>query len=71
MSNPVRFETVNVMMFALHSNRECEINSAFCVSLYLSPVNLFNSIRVSNSLNPAQAWHFVGPDLDLNCLQRL
>ena len=25
----------------------------------------------SNSLNPDQAGHFVRPDLDLNCLQRL
>ena len=24
---------------------------------------------VSNSLDPDQAWHFVGPDLGLNCLQ--
>ena len=24
-----------------------------------------------NSLNPDQARHFVGPDLDPNCLQRL
>ena len=26
--------------------------------------------RVSNSLDPYQARHFVGPDLGLNCLQR-
>ena len=30
-----------------------------------------NTIRVSNSLNPDQAQHFVGPDLGPNCLQRL
>ena len=30
-----------------------------------------NTIRVSNSLNPDQARHFVGPDLVLNCLQKL
>ena len=29
------------------------------------------SIRVSNSLNPDQARHFVEPDLESNCLQRL
>ena len=28
-------------------------------------------IRVSNSLDPDQARHFVGPDLGSNCLQRL
>ena len=30
-----------------------------------------NTIRVSNSLDPDQARHYVGPDLDPNCLQRL
>ena len=30
-----------------------------------------NTIRVSNSSDPDQARHFVGPDLDPNCLQRL
>ena len=30
-----------------------------------------NTIRVSNSLDPDQVRHFVGPDLGPNCLQRL
>ena len=30
-----------------------------------------NTIRVSNSLDPDQARHFVEPDLGPNCLQRL
>ena len=30
-----------------------------------------NTIRLSNSLDPDQARHFVGPDLGPNCLQRL
>ena len=30
-----------------------------------------NTIRVSNSLDPDQTRHFVGPDLGPNCLQRL
>ena len=30
-----------------------------------------NTIRVSNSLDPDQARHFVGPDLGPKCLQRL
>ena len=30
-----------------------------------------NTVRVSNSLDPDQARHFVGPDLCSNCLQRL
>ena len=30
-----------------------------------------NTIRVSDSLDPDQARHFVGPDLGLSCLQRI
>ena len=30
-----------------------------------------NTIRLSNSLNPDQTRHFVGPDLGPNCLQKL
>ena len=30
-----------------------------------------NTIRASNSLDPDQARHFVGPDLDPNCFQRV
>ena len=33
--------------------------------------SLKNTISVSNSLDPDQAQHFVGPDLDQNCLQML
>ena len=36
-----------------------------------SKISLRNSIRVSNSLEPDQARHFVRPDLGPNCLQRL
>ena len=48
--------------------------------LLLSPADLFqkfseknfrNTIRVSNSLDPDQDQHSVGPDLGPNCLQRL
>ena len=34
-------------------------------------LEFFNTTRVSNSLHPDQARHFVGPDLGPNCLQRL
>ena len=34
-------------------------------------VDFFNTISVSNRLDPDQARHFVGPDLGPNCLQRL
>ena len=30
-----------------------------------------NAIRVSNNLDTEKGGHFVGPDLDLDCLQRL
>ena len=50
---------------------------AFCrllifFSKYTFSKNSFrNTIRVSISLDPGQARHFVGPGLDPNCLQRL
>ena len=34
-------------------------------------LDLFNTIRVSNSLDPDQAQHFVRPDLGPSCLQML
>ena len=34
-------------------------------------LDFFNTIQVSNSLNPDQARHFVGTDLGPNCLQKL
>ena len=34
-------------------------------------LDFFNTNRVSNSLDPDQTRHFVGPDLGPNCLQRL
>ena len=34
-------------------------------------LDFFNTMRVSNSLDPDQAGHFVRPDLGPNCLQRL
>ena len=34
-------------------------------------LDFFNTIRVSNSLDPDQARQNVGPDLGSNCLQRL
>ena len=42
----------------------------FSKSTYLKD-SFRNTIRVSNSLDPDQAQHFVGPDLGPNCLQRL
>ena len=45
----------------------------FCLLIFLKSTfskNYFrNAIRMSNSLDPDQARHFDGPDLDPNCLQ--
>ena len=44
----------------------------FLLSAYFFKIIFFrNSIRVSNSLDPDQTRHFVGPDLGPNCLQML
>ena len=37
----------------------------------LFPKNLSETLSVWNRLDPDQEQHFVVPDLDLNCLQRL
>ena len=47
----------------------------FLSSAGFSKINIFKSffydyIRASNSLDPGQAQHVVGPDLDPNCFQR-
>ena len=36
-----------------------------------SKKSLWNAIRMSNRLDADQAQHSVGPDLGLNCLQKL
>ena len=42
----------------------------FFSKLTLSKNSFRNTTRVSNSLDPDQARHFVGRDLGPNCLQR-
>ena len=47
------------------------LSSADSISKSTFSKNYFrNIIRVSNSLDPDQARHFVGPDLSPNCMQR-
>ena len=41
------------------------------LKLSFSKNSFRNTIRVLNSLDPDQDRHFVGPDLDQNCLQSL
>ena len=55
------------------SNFAFIIPSQFVIVPYftLRMLDFFNAIRVSNSLDPDQDRHFVGPDLGPNCLQRL
>ena len=48
----------------------------FLSSAVFFKINIFkkssrNTIRVSISLDPDQAQHFVEPDLGLNCLQKI
>ena len=43
----------------------------YCAIFYSLDAGFFNTIRVSNSLDPDQAKCFVGPDLGSDCLQRL
>ena len=43
----------------------------YCAIFYSLNTRFFNTFRVSNSLDPDQARHFVVPDLDPNCLQML
>ena len=58
----------------------CMLGNFVCFFLssldFFFKINFFkkkfrNTIRVSNSLDPDQARHFVGPDLGPNCLQTL
>ena len=53
-----------LLLLFLHTLLLCHICTLWML-------DLFNTIRVSNSLDPDQARHFVGPDLGPNCLQRL
>ena len=48
----------------------------FCHPLIFFKINFLknscrSTVRVSNSLDPDQVQHFVGPNLGPNCLQRL
>ena len=47
------------------------LSSVDCYLLKILKKLFKNTMRVLNSLNPDQARHFVGPDLDPNCLKRL
>ena len=54
-----------LFLLFLHTLLLCHILFTFWM------LDFFNAISVSNSLDPYQARHFVGPDLVPNCLQRL
>ena len=60
----------------LHAFVSSVIFVVLCVCLFIfklpfSKISFRNTISVSNSLDSNQARRFVGPDLDLNCLQRI
>ena len=47
------------------------LSSDFFLKSSFSKKSFRNMIRVSNSLDPGQAWHSVRPNLGPNCLQKL
>ena len=49
----------------------CRLQIFKKVSFFLKKKYFRNAIRMSNSLDPNQDRHFVGPDLDASCLHRL
>ena len=48
-----------------------QLSSDFFSKSFFSKTSFRNTIRMSNSLDPDQAPHFVGPDLGPNCLEKL
>ena len=66
-----------VVIFQLLTLRHLGNFSCFLLSAVFSQNQIFGensvriTIRVSNSLDPDQAHHFVWPDLGQNCLQKL
>ena len=68
------------MPFEMRNAQFCEIIILCMLGNFLSSAaakstclkkSFMIPIRVSKSLDPGQAHHFVGPDLGPNCLQRL
>ena len=60
------------LYFASWVNFRARVSSAYIISKSTFSKKFFqNTIRVSNSSDPDQAQHFVGPDLGLNCVQKL
>ena len=49
----------------------CMLGNFACFFVVCGKKSFRNTIRVSNSLDPDQARRFVGPDMGLNCWQRL
>ena len=48
----------------------CRLLNFFKINFFQKYFQESNTIRVSNSLDPNQYLHSVGPDLGPNCLQR-
>ena len=53
-----------------HSQVLALLNTPLYPAQFQFCIPFFITIRVSNRLDPDQARHIVGPDLDPNCLQR-
>ena len=67
------YKVVSLLTLCIMGNCLCFLSSAvFFFKKQLFRKNYFRkTIRVSNSLDPDQVRHFVGPGLDPNCLQKL
>ena len=59
-----------VILHALLACRSLFLSQSKKKNIYKKKTNALTS-RVSNSLDPDQDRHFVGPDLDPSCIQRL
>ena len=68
-----RNQVLSIYLNSLHAGK---FGLLFCRLLFFFKINFFgnkirNTFRVSNSLDPDQAGHLIGPDLGQNCLPRL
>ena len=72
ISVPTSYVFVEKSFNTLHAGKFFMVFVVCCFrsKLFFSKNSFRITIRVANSLDPDQARHFVGPDLDPNCLQR-
>ena len=75
----VSFQQIPICKLQTNSGERFRATWPSCLYMYrfiiskstFLEISSSNTFRVSNSLDPDQARHFVGPGLGPNCLQRL